>query len=120
MQPLIPIPPSELIPFVQIIRPNVPWQQAPGGKSGLGDINVEHIFVPEHHDWGTLGFGYTATVPTADHRHLGTGKYQAGQIQLQHLGRSLMGFQGQRWRTQPQTGRQVRLRLVAARISCYL
>ena len=78
MQPLIPIPPTKLIPMTQIIRPNVPWLQEPDGKSGLGDINIEHIFVPEHHDWGTLGFGYTATLPSADHRDLGTGKYQAG------------------------------------------
>ena len=78
MQPLIPIPPTKLIPLTQIIRPNVPWAQAPDGKSGLGDINIEHIFIPENHDWGTLGFGYTATLPSADHRDLGTGKYQVG------------------------------------------
>ena len=78
LEPVIPIPPTKLIPVIQIIRPTVPWLQAPEGKSGLGDIDVQHVFVPESHPWGTLGFGYNATFPTADHRVLGAGKYQAG------------------------------------------
>ena len=56
----------------------MPFLDAPDGKSGLGDIALQHVFIPENHDWGTLGFGYSATFPTADHRDLGAGKYQAG------------------------------------------
>jgi hypothetical protein len=78
IEPVIPIPPNNLIPMTQIIRPSVPFVQFPGGKSGLADIDIQHVFVPEGHDWGTLGFGYTATLPTADHRDLGAGKYSAG------------------------------------------
>ncbi len=68
----------KLIPVIQIIRPTIPWLQSPEGKSGWGDIDLQHVFVPESHPWGTLGFGYTATFPTADHRVLGACKYQAG------------------------------------------
>ena len=78
IEPVIPIPPNRLMPIGQILRPTVPRLQAPNGKSGLGDIDLEHVFVPERHKWGTLGFGYSLTFPTADHRELGTGKYQAG------------------------------------------
>jgi hypothetical protein len=78
IEPVIPIPPNSLVPMTQIIRPTVPFVQFPGGKSGLADIDIQHVFVPEGHDWGTLGFGYTATLPTADHRDLGAGKYSAG------------------------------------------
>ena len=34
--------------------------------------------MPEPEPWGALGFGYTLTLPTADHRDLGAGKYQLG------------------------------------------
>jgi hypothetical protein len=78
IEPVIPIPPTKLIPMTQIIRPTVPWLDSPEGKSGWGDIDLQHVFVPEPHQWGTLGFGYTATFPTADHRVLGAGKYQTG------------------------------------------
>jgi hypothetical protein len=78
IEPVIPIPPNNLIPITQIIRPTIPFVQEPDGKSGLADIDIQHVFVPEGHDWGTLGFGYTATLPTADHRDLGAGKYSAG------------------------------------------
>lgn len=78
LQPVVPLPPGELLPIAQIIRPTVPFQDAPDGKSGLGDINLEHMFLPEPEDWGALGFGYTLTLPTADHRDLGAGKYQLG------------------------------------------
>jgi hypothetical protein len=78
IEPVIPIPPNKLIPITQIVRPTVAYLQEPDGKSGLGDIDIQHIFVPEPYSWGTLGYGYTATLPTADHRDLGDGKYQAG------------------------------------------
>lgn len=78
LEPVIPIPPNKLIPITQIVRPTVPFLDAPDGKSGLGDVDIQHVFVPETHDWGTLGFGYNLTFPTADHQDLGAGKYQAG------------------------------------------
>jgi len=78
LEPVIPIPPTKLIPITQIIRPTVPWLESPEGKSGWGDIDLQHVFIPEPHKWGTLGFGYTLTFPSADHRVLGAGKYQAG------------------------------------------
>ena len=40
--------------------------------------HLQHIFIPGHHDWGTLGFGYNAVFKTAEHRDLGSGKYQLG------------------------------------------
>ncbi|MDH3830041.1 MAG: hypothetical protein OEU48_00100 [Gammaproteobacteria bacterium] len=61
LQPLIPIPPTRLVPMTQIIRPTLAWLDLPDGKSGFGDIEIQHVVVPENHDWGTLGFGYTAT-----------------------------------------------------------
>ena len=64
--------------MTQIVRPTVPFLDAPDGKSGLGDIDIQHVFVPETHDWSTLGFGYNLSFPTADHQDLGAGKYQAG------------------------------------------
>jgi hypothetical protein len=78
LEPVIPIPPTRLIPMTQILRPTVAFLDAPDGKSGLGDLDFQHVFVPKRYDWGTLGFGYSATFPTADHRDLGTGKYQLG------------------------------------------
>ncbi|MCB1690106.1 MAG: hypothetical protein KDI33_16540 [Halioglobus sp.] len=78
LEPVIPIPPSRFIPLTQIIRPTVPLLKDPDGKSGLGDIDIEHVFIPERESWGTAGLGYTLTFPTADHRDLGAGKYQAG------------------------------------------
>ncbi len=78
LEPVIPIPPTRLIPIMQIVRPTVPFLDAPNGKSGLGDIDILHVFVPKKERWGTLGYGYTATLPTADHRDLGAGKYQFG------------------------------------------
>jgi hypothetical protein len=78
IEPVIPIPANKLVPITQIIRPTVPFLDEPDGKSGLGDIAIQHVFLPEPHSWGALGFGYTATLPTADHRDLGAGKYQAG------------------------------------------
>ena len=78
IEPVIPIPPTKLIPMIQIVRPTVPWLDSPEGKSGWGDIALQHVFVPEPHKWGTLGFGYNFSVPSADHRVLGSGKYQAG------------------------------------------
>lgn len=78
LEPVIPIPPSRVVPVTQIVRPSVPFLDAPDGKSGLGDISLEHVFLPANHSWGAFGVGYTATVPTADHRDLGAGKYQLG------------------------------------------
>jgi hypothetical protein len=78
LEPVIPIPANKWVPIEQIVRPTVPFLDAPDGKSGLGDIDILHIVIPEPHDWGALGFGYQATLPTADHRDLGAGKYQLG------------------------------------------
>jgi hypothetical protein len=78
IEPVIPIHPTKLIPMIQIVRPTVSWLESPEGKSGWGDIALQHVFVPEPHQWGTLGFGYNFTIPSADHRVLGAGKYQAG------------------------------------------
>jgi hypothetical protein len=64
--------------MVQIIRPTFAFLDVPDGSRGFGDINVEHIFIPKKHAWGTLGFGYTATLPTANHSDLGGDKYQLG------------------------------------------
>ncbi|MCB1704164.1 MAG: hypothetical protein KDI17_04830 [Halioglobus sp.] len=78
LEPVIPLPPNSVIPLTQIIRPSVPFLRFPGGKSGLGDVDIQHVFIPEHEGWGTAGLGYTLTLPTADHRDLGAGKYQFG------------------------------------------
>jgi hypothetical protein len=75
---VIPIAPHILGPYAQIIRPGISYLELPGGESGLGDLGLQHVFVPRHHEWGTLGFGYTATLPTAEHSDLGQGKYQLG------------------------------------------
>ena len=78
LEPVIPVPPSEVVPINQIIRLSVPFLDVPDGKSGLGDISLEEVFIPADHHWGTYGLGYTATFPTAQHRDLGAGKYQFG------------------------------------------
>lgn len=44
----------------------------------FGNIVIEHIFIPKKYAWGTLGFGYTTTFPTASHSDLGGDKYQLG------------------------------------------
>lgn len=77
-EPVIPIPPNAFGPWAQILRPTVPFVDVPDGRSGLGDIQLQHVFVPEKFSWGTIGYGYTATLPTAQHRELGQGKYQLG------------------------------------------
>ena len=78
IEPVIPVPAGTIGPLPQIVRPIVPFIDVPDGSSGLGDISWDHIFVPRHYDWGTLGYGYIATLPTATHPDSGSGKYLLG------------------------------------------
>ena len=121
IEPVIPVSPTRLIPITQIIRPTVPFAQVPGGKSGLGDVNIEHVFIPEPTASGTVGFGYTVTLPTADHRELGAGKYQAGPaatlIYYGILRRIIVGGQTGRQRAGPGARCQTGVRVVIAGVA---
>lgn len=78
VQPVIPIPKLEHFPVKQILRPTVPVLKLPDGTSGMGDINMLHLFIPDLEDWGSWGLGYTFTFPTATDDELGSGKWQVG------------------------------------------
>jgi len=80
VQPVIPLPPFARFPIGQIIRPSVPviTTPGPGRKTGLGDITVFDIFLPERFAWGAVGVGPVAVLPSATDDRLGQEKWQLG------------------------------------------
>lgn len=80
LQPVIPLPPLGGIPWAQIIRPSIPFIVSPGPDrvSGLGDITLFDIFLPERFAWGTFAIGPVAVLPSATDDRLGQGKWQLG------------------------------------------
>jgi len=80
LQPVIPIPASRRFPLEQILRVTIPYLTTPDpdGDSGLGDVSLVDLFVPEPHPQDVLGIGLTLTAPTAAHTSLGSGKWQLG------------------------------------------
>jgi hypothetical protein len=79
-QPVIPLGAMDWFPVGQIIRPTIPVGTTPGPdrESGLGDISVFDIFLPERFSWGALGVGPVAVFPSATDDRLGQGKWQVG------------------------------------------
>ena len=80
LQPTIPLPAFSVFPIAQIIRPSIPIVTSPGPnrKSGLGDISVFDIFLPERFSWGAVGVGPLLVFPSATDDQLGRGKWQVG------------------------------------------
>jgi len=78
IQPVVPVPKGEGSFPGQVIRPTLPFFKLPDGTSGLGDINLVHLFIPDLKHWGSWGLGYTFTAPTAVEDELGQGKWQIG------------------------------------------
>jgi hypothetical protein len=79
-EPVIPLPPVAHFPVGQIIRPTIPMITTPGPDrtTGLGDITIFDIFLPQRFSWGALGVGPVAVFPTATNERLGQGKWQLG------------------------------------------
>jgi len=67
-------------PVGQIIRPSIPIITSPGPDrtTGLGDISLFDIFLPERYEWGAWGIGPVFVFPTATDDRLGQGKWQMG------------------------------------------
>lgn len=80
LQPVIPLPAYESFAVGQIIRPTIPIVTSPGPdrESGLGDISLFDIFLPERFSWGALGIGPVLVFPSATDDRLGDGKWQVG------------------------------------------
>jgi hypothetical protein len=77
---VIPIPRLKAFPIGQIIRPSIPivTSTGPDRKSGLGDISVLDVFLPERFSWGAVGIGPVLVFPSATYDRLGQGKWQVG------------------------------------------
>lgn len=54
-EPVIPVPANKFGPLAQIIRPTASYLNVPDGRSGFGDLDLQHVFVPEKFSWGTIG-----------------------------------------------------------------
>ena len=85
VQPVLPMKTGwDLFP-TQILRPTLPLHihsADPDGPveetSGLGDLLVIDLFLPERQEWGTWGVGPIAIFPTASDDRLGQEKWQLG------------------------------------------
>jgi hypothetical protein len=79
IQPVMPIFPSKVLPFEQLLKLTVPFSTttSPGSQTGLGDISFFEL-VSIKQAWGRWGFGPTMVFPTATATALGQGKWQAG------------------------------------------
>ncbi len=79
IQPVMPIFPSRILPFEQLMKMDVPFPTTPNPESqtGLGDISFFDI-VSIKQSWGRWGFGPSMVFPTASPTALGQGKWQAG------------------------------------------
>ena len=79
IQPVLPIAPSERIPFAQLIKITIPvvTSPAPDRTTGLGDLQMFDL-VAIKESWGRWGFGVAAILPTATAPELGQEKWQLG------------------------------------------
>jgi hypothetical protein len=79
-QPVIPLEPFGPFPWPSISRPSVPIETSagPGRETGLGDIELLHIFVPHSKGGFSWGLGAEFTFPTAGHSVNGDEKWVAG------------------------------------------
>lgn len=79
-QPVIPLQPFALVPWPSIIRPSIPIETSPDPdrKTGLGDIELLHIFVPHLTAGFSWGVGAEFTFPTAGQSVNGDEKWVAG------------------------------------------
>jgi hypothetical protein len=80
IQPVIPIPGLKRFPVGQIIRPSIPIVTSPGPDrtTGLGDITLIDIFLPERYERGAWGIGLVLVSPTATDDQLGQENWQIG------------------------------------------
>lgn len=80
IQPVIPLRPFDWFPLGQILRPSIPIITTPGPDrvTGLGDITLFDVFLPERERWGAWGFGPVFVFPSATDHRLGQGKWQLG------------------------------------------
>jgi hypothetical protein len=79
IDPVLPIFPSRLLPFTQLLKLTlqVPTTPGPGSATGFGDIDLFDL-VTVKQSWGMWGFGPSLVFPTASSEQLGQGKWQAG------------------------------------------
>lgn len=79
-QPVIPVGPFGPIRMRSIHRPTVPLEMSarPNRKTGLGDIQLLSVFVPDAGSSLTWGLGAEFTFPTANHGMNGEEKWVAG------------------------------------------
>lgn len=107
-QPTIPIKPFGPIPWRQINRPSFPLETSagPDRRTGPGDVEDIHIFVPEGPPDFTYGFGAELVIPTASADINGDGKWQIGpalyllyagipNLQIGALARDRISFAGE-------------------------
>ncbi len=82
VRPVIPLNRTRSFPFQQLIRATakvVTTPKMPRHSTGLGDTQVFDLFLYEFPDWGRIGFGPMAILPSATNQHkIGQGKWQLG------------------------------------------
>jgi hypothetical protein len=78
LQPVLPISKLKHFPFKQIVRITFSYTTAGSDFSGVNDLNLIHMVVPDLEKWGSWSVGYTFTFPTGETPNLGSGKWQIG------------------------------------------
>lgn len=77
--PVFPIFPSRILPFLQLMKMTLPFPTTPnpGSQTGLGDISLFDVATIKQ-SWGEWGLGPALVFPSATSTALGQGKWQAG------------------------------------------
>jgi hypothetical protein len=82
VRPVIPLNKTKSFPFKQLIRVSayaVTTPKNPRHVTGLGDTQFLDLFLYENPNWGRIGFGPIAILPSStNQRKIGQGKWQAG------------------------------------------
>lgn len=78
IQPVIPIHKLKHFPVKQIVRVSFSVTSLTKQYSGINDLDLIHMFVPDPVKWGSWSIGYTFTFPTGKTPDLGEGKWQIG------------------------------------------
>jgi hypothetical protein len=81
LQPVIPIAPGKIIPYIQVARVTfdvLSTTTSPDSQTGIGDLTAFDQFIVKRSRALSLGVGAIVVLPTASDDKLGQGKYQIG------------------------------------------
>lgn len=91
IRPVVPLEKTKSCPFEQLIRASIfieTTPKLPNHKTGIGDTQFLDLFLADYPQWGRIGFGPIAIIPTAtDQKKFGQGKWQVGPaLAVMYLG----------------------------------